>query len=142
MAAEGPVSIRARGYYSVTVDSKLRVAVMEEEDCGGASNMGSLVICRLTATLDCAPSSQFPHHYQLTADGLTIDSQRVAWNASVASSTVELLHALQGRMAADRNLARAQFAAGDPVARASTLDVNSPMSVRRRISGKDIEQAA
>jgi len=116
----GACSYSGKGYYSVNADGELKAQVVE--DCGGVTNMGSLVICVLTEALECGPTALFAHRYQLTVDGLALDSQRVAW-VPTTSNTGDLLQALRARMSADQNLARAQSGAGNSGAPGSTPDV-------------------
>jgi hypothetical protein len=117
----GPCVYSGKGYYSVKPDGELSVQVME--DCGGVNNRGALIICPLSAALDCGPTALFPHHYQLTAAGLMVDAQRLSWVPTTASNTADLLRALQNRMSADQSLARAQRGISNPDPRLSTLDV-------------------
>jgi len=117
----GACSYSGKGYYSLKADGELSVQVME--DCGGVANRGSLVICALTATLACGPSALFPHRYQVTPEGLMIDSRRMAWLPTTAASNVELLHALREQLAADQNLARAAGGGADSGRRPDTADV-------------------
>jgi hypothetical protein len=70
----GPCVYSGKGYYSVKPDGELSVQVME--DCGGVNNRGALIICPLSAALDCGPTALFPHH--LPADRRWPDGRRAA----------------------------------------------------------------
>ncbi len=96
-----------RGSYRVDDNGLLGVDV--EESCGGEPGSFSFSICMLSKELACAaPSARWPHHYQVTGEGLRVDARMVPWAPTLAPSMPALLEALRNRIVAGQTLAHAQ----------------------------------
>ncbi|MBV8209835.1 MAG: hypothetical protein JO133_07205 [Burkholderiaceae bacterium] len=94
-----------RGSYLVGDDGVLQIE--GEQSCGGIANLMTLPVCHLSADLKCGPIGRFPHRYQITNDGLTVDGELLPWRA-VPGTVSDLLSALKARILAEERLERAQ----------------------------------
>ena len=116
------------GQGSYLVDDSGSLVIQARQTCGALTNLRTLPVCALSPDLECTATGRFGHHYQVSAAGLTIDSQAIPWSAGNAPSIPELLQALKARIRSGAAPAAAEHPAPNPLPGGLVVRCHAPRS--------------